>query len=231
MVLSFFADLIDLILPPRPTERVVRSLNLQILQSLHIETSTSQPEGLLPYHDPRVTALVWELKYHGTRRSATLAGEYLAEILLAAASEELGVPLLVPVPMHAARRRERGHNQTEVLCEAALRELSKTVRKNSLVEAGGRPEDFFSGSFAVFEYEPKALVRTVNTKTQQGLPRAERLKNIKNSMQAVYPELVEGRVCIVVDDVTTTGATLEEAKRALRQAGARAVHCIALARS
>ena len=50
-------------------------------------------------------------------------------------------------------------------------------------------------------------------------------------MRAVYPELVEGRVCIVVDDVTTTGATFEEAKRALTTAGARAVYCIALARS
>jgi|SRR3989338_1479031 len=202
MIKEFFADIIDFVLPPRPTERVVRSLDIEILQSLGGE----EP---MPYHDPRVTALVWELKYHGTRRSAALAGEYLSEILLAAASEELGIPLLVPVPMHAARRRERGHNQTELLCEAALLHLGNT-----------------------FEYAPKVLVRTINTKTQQGLPRAERLKNIKNSM-AVGPDggRIVGRVCIVVDDVITTGATLEEAKRALKSAGARAVHTIALARS
>ena len=197
--------LLDLIVPPRPTERVVRSLTIETLLSLGGE----EP---LPYHEPRVTALVWELKYHGTGRSAALAGGYLSETLLAAASEELGVPLLVPVPMHAARRRERGHNQTELLCKAAM--------------------DFFSGSFAVLEYVPKALVRIVNTKTQQGLPRAERLKNIRNSM-AAGPDggRIAGRVCIVVDDVTTTGATFEEAKRALTAAGARAVHFIALSRS
>ncbi len=222
--------LLDIIVPPRPTERVVRSLTVDTLLSLGGE----EP---LPYHEPRVTALVWELKYHGTGRSAALAGEYLSEILLAAASEELGVPLLVPVPMHATRRRERGHNQTELLCKAALQAMRETVRKNSLVEAEGRPEDFFSGSFvasklAPLEYVPKALTRTVNTKTQQGLPRAERLKNIRNSMTAgPDAKKIAGRVCIVVDDVTTTGATFEEAKRALRQAGARAVHCIALARS
>src|SRR3990167_9169084 len=201
MIKEFFADIIDLVLPPRSAERVVRSLHIETLQSLGGE----EP---LPYHDPRVTALVWELKYHASSRSAALAGEYMAEILLAAASEEIGTPLLVPVPMHAARRRERGYNQTELLCEAALKHIGNT-----------------------FKYAPKALVRTVNTKTQQGLPRAERLKNIKNSMLVVYPRLVDGRVCIVVDDVTTTGATLEEAKRALKSAGARAVHTIALARS
>lgn len=193
--------LLDIIVPPRPAERIVRSLCIETLQSLGGE----EP---LPYHDPRVTALVWELKYHASSRSAALAGEYLSEILLAVAGEELGVPLLVPVPMHAARRRERGHNQTELLCEAALLHIGNT-----------------------FKYAPKILVRSVNTPTQQGLPRAQRLNNIKNSMEVVYPELVEGRACIVVDDVTTTGATLEEAKRALRAAGARTVHCIALARS
>ena len=201
MIKEFFADIIDLVLPPRPTERVVRSLHIETLQSLGGE----EP---LPYHDPRVTALVWELKYHASSRSAALAGEYMAEILLAAASEELGVPLLIPVPMHAARLRERGHNQTELLCKESMTHIGNAL-----------------------EYAPKALIRTINTKTQQGLPRAERLKNIKNSMKVVYPELVEGRVCIVVDDVTTTGATLEEAKRALTAAGARAVHTIALARS
>ncbi len=199
--------LLDLIVPPRPAERVVRSLTIQILESL------SSEDGL-PYHEPRVTALVWELKYHANSRSAALAGEYLAEILLAAASEEIGTPLLVPVPMHPARRRERGHNQTEMLCRASLFAL------RSLGEA-----------VPVLEYTPKALVRTVNTKTQQGLPRAERLKNIKNSMQVADPDRIAGRVCIVVDDVTTTGATFEEAKRALKAAGARSVHCIALARS
>lgn len=192
--------LISLIIPPRPSERVVRATSLGQLRSLDTE------EGL-PYHDPRVTALVWELKYYANRRAATLAGEVLAERLLAVASEELGAPLVIPVPMHAARRRERGHNQTEVLCKAALPHLGKAV-----------------------EYAPKALVRERATPTQQGLPRHVRLKNIKGSMRA-DARLVGGRACIVVDDVSTTGATLAEAKRALRLCGARAVHTITLARS
>lgn len=192
--------LLGLVLPPRRTERVVHLLTLEQLRRMGGEDG-------LPYHDPRVTALIWELKYYGGGRASRLAGEYISETLLEIASEELGVPLLVPVPMHAARRRERGHNQTEVLCREALRHLGEAVR-----------------------YEPRALCRTVHTKTQQGLPKQERLKNVRHSMRADSTRVL-GRACIVLDDVTTTGATLAEAKRALKVAGARAVHTIALARS
>ena len=192
--------LLDAIVPPRATERVVRNLTLEELRAL-------AGEEALAYHDPRVTALVWELKYYATRQSASLAGEYLSEHLLAAASEELGTPLLIPVPMHPARRRARGHNQTETLCKAALPFLGSAV-----------------------EYAPKALSRIIDTPTQQGLPRAEREHNVRDSMRA-DENIVAGRACIVVDDVTTTGATLKEATRALRAAGARVVHTIALARS
>jgi ComF family protein len=192
--------LIDLLVPPRASEVLLRALTLEDLRAL--ET----PEGL-PYDDERVRALVWELKYYGTRKSASLAGEYLYEAALAAAAEELGMPLLVPVPMHAARQRTRGHNQTELLCEALISHLSGSV-----------------------EYAPRALTRVLDTPTQQGLPKAVRLRNVKKSMLA-EPDIVAGRSCIVIDDVTTTGATFAEAKRALLRAGARAVHCIALAKS
>jgi len=74
-------------------------------------------------------------------------------------------------------------------------------------------------------------VRTLATEPQQKLARHIRLKNVKNSMEAANPVNIKGRVCVVVDDVATTGATLAEAARALRKAGARRVHTLALARS
>lgn len=200
VVLDFF----DLLIPPRRSEVLVRALTLGQLHEIATEDG-------LPYHDARVQALVWELKYHGTRRARALCGAYLADQLLGLAAEELGTPLLVPVPMHKARRRERGHNQTELLCKAALKALSKNA--------------------SIFTYVPHLLERTVDTKHQQGLPRAVRLHNVRHSMRVTDPALVKGRAAIVVDDVTTTGATLAEAKRALRHAGARVVHCVALARS
>ncbi len=197
---DLFFYLIDAIIPPRPTELLVRALSAEQLRGL------DQGEGL-PYHDPRVTALIWELKYHASGRSADLAGELVGEQLLAIASEELGKPLLVPVPMHAKRRRERGHNQTELLCKAAL--------------------PFADGALT---YAPRSLKRVVDTPTQQGKTRAERLKNVHGCMQG-DAKAVSGRTCVVLDDVSTTGATLAEAKRALLAAGARSVHTLAFARS
>ncbi len=223
MPFNFLKKLLELILPPRASEREVERLTPGGL--LTLQTA----EGL-PYSDKCVRALVWELKYHANPRAATLAGELLAEELLAIASEELGRPLLVPVPMHKTRRQERGHNQTELLCEAALEVLSKSGRENSLAQLPSRKEDtedFFSDTF---DYAPTALKRTKFTPEQQKLDRTTRLKNVAGSMEA-NPAVVHGRVCIVVDDVATTGATLAEAARALKAAGARRVHTLTLAQS
>lgn len=198
MFRTVIASLVDLLVPPRRAERRVHTLRIQDVQALAHEDG-------LPYRDPVVRDLVWEIKYYGSGHAAKLAGEYLAEELLALAAEELGAPLLIPIPMHLDRRKERGHNQTEVLCEAALQHLQ-----------------------GAFEYKKGVLKRIVDTPHQQGLQRNKRLKNVEGSMVA---QGVEDRVCVVVDDVTTTGATLTEAKRALLTAGARRVHSVALARS
>lgn len=201
--MSFFTTLLDTILPPRTTDRVVRNTTLSELQIL-----VNAQTGMLPYHDPRVTALIWELKYYANPYAVKLAGEILYEQLLTIAAEELGIPLLIPVPMHQKRRRARGHNQTEVLC------------KHVMCQVG-----------SAFHYMPQALERTVDTHPQQELERHVRLQNVRDSMKAPEPVAIAGRVCVVIDDVTTTGATLEEARRALYNAGAARVYLLALAQS
>lgn len=231
MRLNFIRALIKLILPPRRTEAIVEALTIDNLVAL-------QTADGLPYSHDLVRALVWEIKYYANPHTVALAGELLAEELLAIASEELGRPLLIPVPMHTARRRLRGHNQTELLCESALKHLGASAdipeRKSSGLPSRVGPiagQTIFSGASAsALDYAPKALVRTRATPEQQKLSRAERLTNLINSMEA-DPSIVKGRACIVVDDVTTTGATLAETKRALLAAGASRVHTVALAQS
>ncbi len=208
MLFDFVAAVLDVVTPPRPTEKIVRSITLQELRSLTLRGDKS---GSLPYHDERVRALVWELKYYASKRARTLVGAVLRDVLIGIAAESLGKPLLIPIPMHPSRRRERGHNQTEVLCEAAL------VHMNGF-----------------YDYTPHALIRTRHTPQQQGLQKHERTHNIKNSMEVNKKSninMVEGRVCVVVDDVSTTGATFVEATRALKSAGAARVECVALAYS
>jgi predicted amidophosphoribosyltransferase len=189
----------DLLFPPRASDSAVRLLTEEMLQTI-------SNGGSLPYADKRVQALVWELKYYASPHALHLAAGVLGERILAIASDELGKPLLVAVPMHKTRLKQRTHDHTEVLCKATLLYAGNSVT-----------------------YIPGVLERIVDTPTQQGLPRAKRLTNVAHSMRATSPSAVAGRVCIVVDDVTTTGATLEEAKRALLEAGASTVHTLALA--
>ena len=200
---SFLSSLFDFIAPPRQTQILVRTMSLDDLQQRLLPAGHI---GILPYHDSQVRALVWELKYYANKTAAKLAAALLYETILDIAAEQLGKPLLIPMPMHKARQRARGHNQTEVLCKALLPFIGAQV-----------------------DYAPDVLMRIKNPSNQQGLEKHVRLTNVAHSM--VAGPSVAGRVCIVVDDVSTTGATCKEAARALKQAGARHVEFVAIAQS
>lgn len=202
-VRAIFSHFLDLLAPPRESERVVRALSLDELFML-------EQDEALPYHDARVRALVWEIKYYANARALALAATILRERLRAIYEESAGVPRLIPMPMHHLRRKARGHNQTELLCEALLRDPDIA---------------------AAFVYTPNALIRIKHTAPQQGLPEHQRRHNVEDTMQVVDVASVAGCVCVVVDDVATTGATLREATRALTEAGAREVITISLAQS
>jgi competence protein ComFC len=117
-----------------------------------------------------------------------------------------GLDVIVPVPLHARRERERGFNQSAVLA----REI-----------AGAR-------GLAV---EAKALRKIRNAPPQTSLEREGRLSNVKGAYRVVRPERSEGRVVLLVDDVYTTGSTLRECSAALIAAGAREVRAITVAQA
>ena len=201
------SGLMDLILPPRASARRVEKLRPEELSTLLKEgRSKSEFSFLLPYRDPRVTALIWEMKYRRNPRALELLPPLVGAAAAALAEESLGTPLFIPMPMHLTRRRERGYNQTELLWE----HLPEDIRR-------------------FFIYAPRALERVRHTPPQQGLPRAERLEQLRGSMRATDTALVADRTCVVFDDVATTGATFEEARRALMEAGAQKVYCLAIA--
>lgn len=144
------------------------------------------------YRGP-VASLVQELKYH--------KGEYLAEDVARIAArapgflEFLGGAILVPVPLHSRKQRERGFNQSRLIADA----FAKAAKDVSVVPA---------------------LQRVVDTLTQTRLDRPTRQANLKNAF-AMVPghSLTSGLRIILVDDIFTTGATLNACAAVLRKAG------------
>lgn len=155
--------------------------------------------------------LVLGFKFHGRLGQGRLLAGFLAEAWRRAAARrgegamDAGAPqCLAPVPLHPRRLAWRGFNQSLELARFLGRELGRPVC------AGG-------------------LVRLRDTKPQSMLPGRERLTNLAGAFQGV-PELVAGKHVLLVDDVMTTGATVDTAVRALRAAGAVRVDVAVVAR-
>jgi ComF family protein len=144
---------------------------------------------------------VHHLKYTGQRDLATSLGSLLAEYWQ---GNPLPADVLVPVPLHESRQRERGYNQASLLAQ----ELAATA---------GLP---------VIE---GCLVRARQTASQMTLKRLERKTNVRDAFACADGRLA-GRQVLLLDDVCTTGATLEACAIACRQAGARSVWALTLAR-
>ena len=121
--------------------------------------------------------------------------------------------LLVPVPLHRVRERERGFNQAELLARGLARALSHSWP--------GVPPKVECG----------VLCRIRATPPQTGLSTAARHENVRGGFSVTSPERVHDRVIVLVDDVMTTGATLSACASALKAADARSVLALALARA
>lgn len=168
---------------------------------------------LFDYRDPHVKEIIWEVKYRGNTKIARKLGEILydhiqQELVDLKLFDGWKDPILVPVPISDRRRFERGWNQAELVCEAII----ACDREKNL------------------KYLPRQLVKVRHTESQtQTKSKRERLENLRNSMEVSDNRPVTGECVIVIDDVTTTGATFAEARRALHKAGARKILCVAIA--
>jgi ComF family protein len=144
-------------------------------------------------YDERVALLVHALKF-GARPG--LARAHAGAIVRALPEKARRAQLVTSVPLHAARRRERGYDQAACLAEA-------------LADALGVP------------FVPDVLKRVRPTRAQSELGPAARRRNVRGAFEVTRPAWVAHRKVILVDDVLTTGATLSEALMTLRAAGAR----------
>jgi ComF family protein len=162
--------------------------------------SLSRLRSAVAYDGP-IERAVHRFKYEGWRNLAGPLAQFMAERLVV---EGLSARLVVAVPLHPARQRERGFNQSELLA----RELRARL--------------------TVFEPLGK-LVRTRPTPPQVGRDRLRRLDNVRDAFRWHGPPL-GGESILLIDDVATTGATLDACARALREAGSGPVIGVSVAR-
>lgn len=146
--------------------------------------------------------LIHRFKY----RNARYLAQPLAMLLAGEVRSSLpAADAIVPVPLHPSRLRKRGYNQAALLATALAPELGVRVVDG-------------------------CLVRVRDTPPQMGLPAAERRRNVRNAFRCVDKQLA-GLTIIVVDDVCTTGATLDACAKALKTGGAKVVYGLTLARA
>jgi ComF family protein len=160
--------------------------------------------SLGPYEGP-LRVLLLQLKFAGRRRAAARLASLLLED--AAVRQLLATSdLIVPVPLHPRRLRERGFNQSALIAQALGRRVGRPVATG-------------------------ALVRRRDTAPQSGLKAAERRRNVQEAFVVRRRACVAGRVVTVVDDVVTTGATARACARALAGAGAAELRLLSAARA
>ena len=177
-------------------------------QSEYIDQCSSCSQDPLPlqqvrtatFYDGPVAEVVKQFKYEGYFGLASP----LAELMLAAWPRwKQPVDLVIPIPLHAARQRERGYNQSELLARVLKSHLD-------------------------WQVEPAGLKRVRRTRPQVGLNMAERRTNVSGAFIA-EAALVQGKKILLIDDVHTTGATLVAAAEVLLDAGAKSVSAYCLA--
>lgn len=159
------------------------------------------------YRDPLVKKIIWELKYYNKR----YLGEKLGELLYNSMIDEVssikafsnGSPIcVIPVPISSNRKKHRGYNQSELIARNFC----------------------FNAPLGTFEIKNNIIYKKVDKIPQAKITnRNERLKNVKGVFGIKNNELIKNKVVIIIDDVTTTGGTILEIMKLLKQSGVRKV--------
>lgn len=143
-----------------------------------------------------------ELKYEKNIGLGNALAVHLEELLQ---DQNWAITLIVPVPLGKQRLKQRGYNQADLLAKP----LAATTR---------------------IPYNPKCLIRQRETRSQVELSRKERQANLKGAFLA-NQKVVRGKAVLIIDDVTTSGSTLNACAAALREAGANSAFGLTIARA
>ncbi|HKS31049.1 MAG TPA: ComF family protein [Chthoniobacterales bacterium] len=152
-----------------------------------------------------VRFVILQFKYNRQLHLRHPVAEWLQEAMSDARLRDRNFDCVVPVPLHPARFRERGFNQAELLAKILGQRINLTVSR--------------------------ALERTRYTTTQTAFDRVERMENLRGAFRLRKRIDMRGLQVLLVDDILTTGSTLSECARVLREAGAHSVYAVTAARA
>ena len=137
----------------------------------------------------KVQHLIHQLKYKGNKEAGIFLGQQIGESIKEAPIFQ-GIDYLVPIPLHPKREKQRGYNQSLM--------IAKGINEVTGIPIGN-----------------KYLIRSIYTETQTQKTAEERFQNVKDIFEVHYPEELQGKHILLIDDVLTTGATLESCAHAL----------------
>ncbi len=181
---------LDLLFPPRRTELTVRRVTSQELTTLFRPDNIQNVRFLTTYSNPLIEALIKENKYYENTRAARALAEIITLWIQTQPSRRL---VLVPIPQSILRAREREHNQVESILKYI--KLPEFVTINT-----------------------QLIQKSRHTPTQTSLKRKARFLNVRDSFSLLpHAELasLSGATIVIVDDVVTTGATMDAARTSL----------------
>ncbi len=147
--------------------------------------------------------IIHAIKYFGEKECGVFMGKMLAEQLMQQAIFQT-IDYIIPLPLHKSKYRKRGYNQSECIAKGIAQILQKPIRTDLLMK-----------------------IKATESQTHQNAE--ERWINVKNSFKLLHPEVLEGKHVLLVDDVLTTGATIEAAAQCLLQAANTSISIASLA--
>jgi ComF family protein len=169
--------------------------------------------AMFDYREPLVRKVIWELKYHHKRYLAEKLGQLLYEFMMEDISDmKMEVSgraiFVIPVPISGKKTKLRGYNQSLAIAKGFCR----------LREPG------------IFEIKDNIIFKKVDTLPQARITnRKRRLENVRGVFDIKNKDVIKGRTIIVMDDVTTTGGTINEVMKILKKAGAKNIVGFAVA--
>lgn len=204
-------SLLDFLFPQSTRDKTISNLTPEMLAEKFVLFENDGIFSFFPYEDELIKHMIWKLKYRGDKRMAELFSESIADVFM----EELGEhallngfenPLLIPIPLSRGRLRERGYNQAHIFARA----LKEAIP-----------------SFGTVTHD--VLLKIRETPPQTSLVREKRNINLRGVFLVRNQNAVQGKDALLVDDITTTGSTLREARKTLERAGARSVISLTIA--